>query len=114
MTSEELNRTIEFIIQSQARLAVVQEQYQEWTKGLLGQMATNHQRIIELIDLQSRRMDRNEEALRKTEEAQRKQELFQREFLQDFRNEAQESRLRHEEALARLDRILERLTDRKN
>ncbi len=100
MTPEELNRTIEFIIQSQARLVVAQDQYQEWTKGVLAQMATASQQVIELISLQSRRLDR--------------QETFQQEFLRDFRNEAQESHQRHEEALARLDRILGKLTDRKN
>ena len=58
MTPEELNRTIQFIIQSQARLAAAQEQdrqdrieFQEWSKGLSAQM-------IRLLDHQSRRMDR--------------------------------------------------------
>jgi hypothetical protein len=58
MTPEELNRTIEFITVSQARLAAAQEQdrrdrieFQEWSKGLSAQMAT-------LIVHQSERMDR--------------------------------------------------------
>ena len=58
MTPEELNRTIEFIIQSQARLAAAQEQdrqdrieFQEWSKSLSLQMTR-------LLEHQSRRMDR--------------------------------------------------------
>ena len=100
MKPEELNRAMEFLIQSQARLAVAQEQYQEWTKGVLAQLTTDHERIVELIGIQSHRLDRNE--------------VFHREFLREFRQEAQEARRRHEEALARLDRILGKLTDRKN
>jgi hypothetical protein len=65
MTPEELNRTLDFIIQSQACRAVAQEQdrqdrlaaeqnrveFQEWAKKLFKQMA-------DLLDHQSRRMDR--------------------------------------------------------
>ena len=64
MTPEEMNRTIDFIIQSQARLAAAQEQdrqdrlaaeqnrveFQKWAKKLFKQMA-------DLLDHQSRRMD---------------------------------------------------------
>lgn len=60
MTPEELNRTIEFITASQARLAAAQEQdrrdrvqFEEWSKGLSAQMA-------QLITHQSERMDRLE------------------------------------------------------
>jgi hypothetical protein len=58
MTSEELNRTIEFIVASQARLATAQEQerrdrveFQDWSKTIFLQMS-------ELFIQQSRRMDR--------------------------------------------------------
>ena len=60
MTPEELNRTIEFIIQSQARLAAAQKQdredrvtFEKWSKGLFGQMSADRRRIIELIRHQS-------------------------------------------------------------
>jgi hypothetical protein len=58
MTPEELNRTIEFIIESQARLATAQEQdrqdriqFENWSKGLSAQ-------VVRLLDHQSQRMDR--------------------------------------------------------
>ena len=58
MTPEELNRTIEFIVQSQARLAAAQEQdredrtkFEEWSKGITAQ-------VVRLLDHQSQRMDR--------------------------------------------------------
>jgi hypothetical protein len=65
MTPEELNRTIEFIVQSQARLATAQEQDREWTRDLLAQMERTDQQLArilnrqtELLDHQSQRMDR--------------------------------------------------------
>jgi hypothetical protein len=58
MTPEELNRTIEFIVESQARLAAAQEQdrrdrigFQEWSKDLSAQ-------VVRLLDRQSQRLDR--------------------------------------------------------
>ena len=60
MTPQELNRTIEFVIQSQARLAVAQEQDKEWARGLFGQLALQDKRLVELIEIQSRRLDRAE------------------------------------------------------
>ena len=58
MTPEELNRTIEFIIESQARLAAAQErdrqdriEFQQWSKNVLRQLS-------DLSVHQSERMDR--------------------------------------------------------
>lgn len=58
MTPEELNHTIAFIVESQARVAAAQEQdrlgrieFQEWSKNLSVQ-------VIRLLEYQSRRMDR--------------------------------------------------------
>ena len=58
MTPEELNRTIEFIIETQARLAAGQEQdrrdrieFQEWSKDLSAQ-------VVRLLNQQSQRLDR--------------------------------------------------------
>ena len=85
MTPEERARTIEFIIQSQARLAAAQEQdrldriqFEEWSKTLLSQLTriSNQQTELlnqqtELLNHQSQRMDRSdkfyEDWLRKTE-----------------------------------------------
>ena len=79
MTPEELNRTIEFIIESQARLAAAQEQdrqdrleFQEWAKNLAAEqretnalLANTEARLARLsvettrlLDHQSDRMDR--------------------------------------------------------
>lgn len=52
MTPEELNRKIEFIVESQARLAAAQEQdrqdrvkFEEWSKGLLAQITRTNDRL---------------------------------------------------------------------
>ena len=58
MTPEELNRTIEFIVASQARMAAAQEQdrqtraeFQELSKRMIA-------KVVELKNRQSQRMDR--------------------------------------------------------
>ena len=89
MTPEEFDRAIDFIVQSQARLAVAQEQDREWSKQLFGQMAADRVRMLELIEHHSRRIDR-------------------------FDRFMQETRRFQKDALARLDRILDKLTDRPN
>lgn len=65
MTPEELNRTIEFIVESQARLAAAQEQdrhdrveFQEWSKGISDRLSRVSDQQARLLDHQSRRMDR--------------------------------------------------------
>jgi hypothetical protein len=77
VTPEELNRTVEFIIESQARLAAAQEQdrhnrieFQQWSRGITAQ-------VVELMDRQSSRLDG--------------QERFYRDWLkrnEDFQQEA--------------------------
>jgi hypothetical protein len=69
MTPEELNRTIEFIIASQARLAAAQEQDREDTKAaihrhdeLMKRLAELQVRQSELLVHQSERMDWFEKA----------------------------------------------------
>ena len=78
MTSEEMNRAIEFIIASQARLAAAQEQdrqdrveFQEWSKGLTA-------RIVQLLDWQSQRLDRQDQFYR---DSLKQTETFQRQAL---------------------------------
>jgi malate synthase len=65
MTPEELNRKIEFIIESQARMAAAQEQdrqdrveFQEWSNRLSAKLSGIADRQAQLLDHQSRRMDR--------------------------------------------------------
>src|SRR5215510_852921 len=57
MTPEELNRKIEFIVESQARLAAAQEQdrqdrvkFEEWSKGLLAQITRTNDRLSQTED----------------------------------------------------------------
>ena len=57
MTPEELNRKIEFIVESQARLAAAQEQdrqdrvkFEEWSKGLLAQITRTNDRLSQTDD----------------------------------------------------------------
>jgi hypothetical protein len=89
MTPEELDRAMDFVIQSQARLAVAQEQDREWSKQLFGQMAADRVRMLELIEHHSRQLDQYGQFMHETREFQK-------------------------EALARLDRILDKLTDKPN
>jgi hypothetical protein len=118
MSPEELNRTIDFIIQSQARLVAAQEQDKEWAKGLFAQMAAQDQRLGELIEIQSRRLDEYEKEQRVERRAAEKRHQELMKLLSEIRDGQQEFQIdaqrRHEEALARLDRILEKLTDRMN
>jgi len=87
MTSEEINRTIEFILQHEAQTSI---QLQELAKNqarhenLFAQIAVQGKRMGELLEIQSRRLDRAEKA---DQAAQR----------------------RHEELIKRLDRIFDRL-----
>ncbi len=103
MTPEELNRMIEFIIQHQANLEMSLDREREERlaraaehEQMTGNIASLQARVVELIEIQSRRLDRNDEEHRRFENWQR-----------DFQHEAQR---KHEESIARLDRILERLT----
>jgi uncharacterized protein YecA (UPF0149 family) len=64
MIPEELDRTIEFIIRSQARLAAAQEQdrqdriqFEEWSKGLFAKMDRREERLSRLLEQQTRLLD---------------------------------------------------------
>ena len=82
MTPEELNRTIEFIIESQARLAIAQEQDRE--RRFEVQSLTVQ--VVELTAHQSRRLDRQDafyrDSLKQTGEFQSKSLQLQNETLQ--------------------------------
>src|SRR5689334_12506472 len=73
MTPEELNRTVEFIVQSQARLAAAQEQdreerieFQKWSKDLNRKVLDLIQNQNQLLEIQSRRLDEQEREFNKT------------------------------------------------
>ena len=93
MTFEEFNRAMEFIVQQRAAFSVKLDRDHEWAQSVIRQLAVSNQRIIELIESSSRRLNQNDEEHRRFERSQKRSEEFQR------------------EALDRLDRILLRLTD---
>ena len=100
MTPEELNRKMEFIVEHEARFSVGLEQlaahfrqFEDWSKGLFAQMAVDRQRMIDLFDIQSRRLDRAEKEDRS---AQKRYEELMREIR------------------AQLDRIIDKLADKPN
>ena len=83
MTPEEVNRTMEFILQSQARLAAAQEQdrqdrieFEAWARRLMDRLDRQHEHLIQVVELQSRRLDRQDkfyrDSLQETKEFQRR------------------------------------------
>ena len=114
MTPEELNRTIEFIIQSQARLAAAQKQdrvdrlqsekerlqSEKEFKAFDQRLAGLFEMQVRLLESQTQRLD---ECEKENRAAQRRHEAFHEEFLVLMR-----------EVRASLDRILDKLTDRLN
>jgi hypothetical protein len=99
MTPEELNRTMEFIVASQARLAAAQEQdrqdrlvFEEWSKErtekldrlmdrqgeLLNRQGELLNRTTDLLHVQSQRMDRMDKIY---QDALRQNETFQQQAL---------------------------------
>jgi hypothetical protein len=129
MTPEELDRTIEFIIQSQARLAAAQEQdridrlhSEREVKAFDQRLAGLLEMQVQLLESQSQHFDqaekRHQEALAEIrEESQQFRREF-RELMQEshvwqerFLTDAQK---KHAETVEWLKRILEKLTDRLN
>ena len=139
MTPEEINRAMEFIVQHQAHLSAsldreqaVREESQREFKESQRKLAALQIQVVEMIRIESERLDRHDEMLRKHEEAQLEAQLeaqrrfdeFMREtrawqqvwqvWQEQSRTEAREAQKRHEESLARLDRILDRLSGKPN
>jgi hypothetical protein len=125
MTPEELRRTIEFIVESQARLAAAQEQdredriefqksaiefqkstleFQKWARDMNLRIMGMIQMQTQTLEIQSRRLDQYEAQDRANEENQRGY----------YRASEQAAQRRHEELLVRLDRVLDMLTGRLN
>ena len=114
MTPEELNRTMEFIVEHQAKFSADlgdltayfkqfserQEQdredrikFENWSKGITTQ-------VVKLLEYQSGRLDWNDKEAR---EARKRHEELRREM-----------QAQHREAMARLDRFLDKLSDKLN
>jgi hypothetical protein len=103
MTPEELNRTMEFIVQHQAHLAASLDREQETRErderkfeATQSRLAALQLRLTELIEHQSGRLDRHDSMM---------VEMDQR-----FRESQRESDRRHQELLSQLRDIFERLT----
>jgi hypothetical protein len=125
MTPEEINRTIEFIIQSQARLAAAQEQDRE-------DRTRFDQRLAHLLEVQTHLLahqsERLDEYQKENRAAQRRHEEFREEARmrdEKFGKEARAAQQRHEgshkefrelmsEIRGLLNRILDKLPDRLN
>ena len=87
---------MDFIIASQARLAVAQEQDREWSKQLFAQLAKDRLRMLELIAHHSQRSDEFHE------------------FMDEKRHFQTQALGLLDQALFRLDRILDKLSDKPN
>jgi len=111
MTPEEINRTIEFILQIQARIEVTQEKHTETLQKhteTLQEMAVQGKRIAELIVIESRRLD---EAQRDNKAAQARFEAWEK------RNDAWQNRHdgwqnRHDELMREIRNGINRIIDR--
>jgi hypothetical protein len=105
MTSEEINRTIEFILQHQAQTSVQMDELaksQARHEHLFAQMAVQGQRMSELLEIQSRRLDRADKADQAAQK--RHDQLMKR---QEELMKRQEELMR--EIRSRLDSIFDRL-----
>ena len=107
MTPEELNRTIEFIIQSQARLSAAQEQdridrleAEKESKAFDRRLANVIEMQVRLLESQTIRIDQYQ---KESTEHFKRQQAFNEEFLELMRG-----------VRSSLDRILDKLTDRLN
>jgi hypothetical protein len=142
MTPEELRRTIEFIVESQARLAAAREQdreeriefqkstieFKKWAKEMNLRVVGLIQVQTQALEVQSRRLDQYE-AQQRAHEAQHQRAYEQQErayeqqqrgfenLLRTYEEHHRTSELaaqrRHEELLLRVDRVL-MLTTRLN
>jgi hypothetical protein len=122
MTSEEMNRAIEFMIQHQAQLAIEMEGLAKLHKRdheLLAQLTMQGQRMSELIVIESERLDRAEQQTRDirtfVEVQQQRAEKENRDITKSI--EIQQQRLDRAEqedraAQKRHDQLMQELRDR--
>src|SRR5262245_7560657 len=114
MTPEELNRTMEFIVQSQARLAAAHEQDREERiqsekqfKALDLRLASLFDAQVRLLESQTKRLDQHEGRLEECEKENRAAQRRHQELMLEMRS-------RITKVLSRIDRVLEKLTDTMN
>ena len=112
MTPQELERTLDFILQHQAKTAVHLERLAERQ----GEMQSMLALITELAQVQSRRLDRHDEMefliARITELSQLQSERLDRhdEMFQSMRESFDSAQVWQRETHAKLDEILNRLS----
>ncbi|SRR5213594_634698 len=108
MTSEEMNRAIEFLLQHQGRMDVQQEK----DKLLMQQLAVNDKRLADLLVIESSRLDRADQRLDRAD--QRLDRADER--LDRAEREDRAAQKRHEELMREMhdgiDRILKKLDER--
>jgi len=95
MTPQELEGTVEFILQHQAQAAVHLERLAQRQ----GEMQSLLLQMTELAQVQSRRLDRHDDTLRSVDGT-----------LRSIDGTLRSIQVWQQEALSRLDRILDRLT----
>jgi hypothetical protein len=89
MTPEELHRTMEFIVASQARLAAAQEQdrtdrveFEKWSRGMNARLADIQRQQADLLVHQSERLDWAEnfhnQYVRQLDDIRKQNESFQK------------------------------------
>ena len=102
MTPQEIERTLEFIVEHQAQAAVHLQQAAVQIQRLAsrqGKMQSMMELMTELAEVQSQRLDRHDETFRSLQA-----------MLQKADGSLQSMQSWQKEALSRLDQILERLT----
>jgi hypothetical protein len=102
MTSEELNRTIEFIVRQNAQFTVNMDQLFRGLNDLKEQTARFESWAAEVVTIQSRRLDQNEERIRQNEERMRLNE-------QESKQGSKEREQLRRDILRLLNMILDRL-----
>jgi hypothetical protein len=110
MTPEEINRTMEFILQMQARNEVSQEQHRETLSRhdkLLQQMAVQGKQMADLIVVESWRLD---EVQRGNQSAQTRFEAWEKRH-EHWEERHEDWRKRHDELMRALRNGIDRIID---
>jgi hypothetical protein len=102
MTFEEVNRTIEFIVQQNAQFSVNMDQLFRGLNDLKEQTARFESWASEVVAIQSRRLDQNEERIRQNEERVRQNE-------EDSKKALNEQEQLRRDIMRLLNMILDRL-----
>lgn len=103
MTPEELQRSMDFIIRQQAQFHADVQREQERRVQVESLFKSTILKLTDLAQIESQRLEGHDQRLERHDRELRRSEQWHKEFMTN----AQKN---HEEAMARLDRILERLS----